>query len=138
MCKPKKDGGLGIRPLALMNQALLGKWLWRVGSESESLWRQLIVSKYSIKREGWEVESGVYKYSAIWKGICSVKEKFVQNIKFSVCSGNKIFFWFDTWVGDCPLKVKFPNLFSCAMDKEAKVGNCMEKIRESICLVSHV
>lgn len=25
-CKPRKCGGLGIKPLALMNQALLGKW----------------------------------------------------------------------------------------------------------------
>lgn len=36
---PKSKGGLGIRRLKQMNQALLGKWLWRFGEEPASLWR---------------------------------------------------------------------------------------------------
>ena len=32
VCKPKKDGGLGFKPMRLSNQALLGKWLWRRGN----------------------------------------------------------------------------------------------------------
>ena len=37
ICEPKKEGGLGIRPLKQLNHALLGKWLWRLGEEQESL-----------------------------------------------------------------------------------------------------
>lgn len=33
VCKPKREGGLGIRPLKLMTAALLGKWLWRLGED---------------------------------------------------------------------------------------------------------
>lgn len=39
ICQPKKNEGLGIRPLKIVNQTLLGKWLWRIGEESDSLWR---------------------------------------------------------------------------------------------------
>ena len=37
ICKPKERGGLGIRPLKQMNQALLGKWLLRIGDGSDRL-----------------------------------------------------------------------------------------------------
>lgn len=33
VCQMKRNGGLGIRPLKIVNQALLGKWLWRIGKE---------------------------------------------------------------------------------------------------------
>lgn len=38
-CEAKKDWGLGITPLRKMNQAILGKWLWRLGDESSGLWK---------------------------------------------------------------------------------------------------
>ena len=34
VCKPKKEGGMGIRPPKEMNLAHLGKWLWRIGDDS--------------------------------------------------------------------------------------------------------
>lgn len=35
ICKPKKNGGLSIKPLKVMNQALLGKWLQRLREDNE-------------------------------------------------------------------------------------------------------
>jgi len=39
-------GGLGIRRLGNFNSALLGKWLWRYGMETDALWRKVIEAKY--------------------------------------------------------------------------------------------
>lgn len=33
-CQPVARGGLGICSLSLVNNALLGKWLWRLGDSS--------------------------------------------------------------------------------------------------------
>ena len=37
VCKPLQVGGLGIRQLTSFNFALLGKWLWRYGMETDAL-----------------------------------------------------------------------------------------------------
>lgn len=37
VCKPVDCGGLGIRPISDMNKALLGKWIWKVGDNSQGL-----------------------------------------------------------------------------------------------------
>lgn len=41
----KACGGLGIKSIRDMNEALLMKWWWRYGTEKESLWRKVIKSK---------------------------------------------------------------------------------------------
>jgi len=33
----KHQGGLGIRPLCEMNDALKSKWLWRIAKEEDAL-----------------------------------------------------------------------------------------------------
>lgn len=39
VCKAKEEGGLGIRPLWQVNDALLGKWL---GDSSDGLWKDIL------------------------------------------------------------------------------------------------
>ena len=46
VCWPVEVGVLGIWRIGLFNQALLGKWLWRFGCETNRLWCQVIASKY--------------------------------------------------------------------------------------------
>ena len=100
ICKPKEEGGLGIRHLRQMNQSLLGMWLWRIGEGSDGLWRQVLDWKYSVPRNGWELQDAHKKSSAIWRGFLSVKKPFMENIKYQAGSGKMIIFWKDRWVGD--------------------------------------
>lgn len=52
-----------------MNFALLDKWLWRLGDGSEGLWWQLLLTKYVVQRDSWELKEALCKNSAFWKGI---------------------------------------------------------------------
>lgn len=109
------------------NNALLGKWLQRIGKDADSLWKNVILEKYDVRREGWDVEGPSYCFSNLWKGVVSIKNAFAGSIKYWVGSSNKVLFWHDTWVGDRPLAVQFPNLYRCARDTKAKVSDYMER-----------
>jgi hypothetical protein len=52
VCSPLTYGGLGVKNLILFNKALLGKWLWRFGTEEDHLWRRVIAAKYRLEWGG--------------------------------------------------------------------------------------
>ena len=98
ICAAKKDGGLGIRNLAIFNKALLGKWLWRFANENESLWKQIISSKYDLQDGGWCSKGVRDRYGVgVWKAIRNGWENFRSHSRFLVGDGTRVKFWKDLW-----------------------------------------
>ena len=70
VCKPLQVGGLGIRRLGSFNSALLGKWLWRYGIETDALWRRVIEVKYGNIWGGWCTKKVTSPYGVnLWRYI---------------------------------------------------------------------
>ncbi|MCH89732.1 LINE-1 reverse transcriptase like, partial [Trifolium medium] len=46
VCRPKIEGGLGVRDLKWFNLSLLAKWRWRLLLEGDSLWKNVLEAKY--------------------------------------------------------------------------------------------
>ena len=53
VCANKRNGGLGVRDLSMLNRALLCKWIWRFANEKNALWRNVIHWKFGEERGGW-------------------------------------------------------------------------------------
>ena len=70
VCLDRKMGGLGIKSLAILNNALLCKWIWRFANERDSLWRNVILWKFGEERGGWcsAISRDAYG-SGVWKEI---------------------------------------------------------------------
>lgn len=79
ICKPKEEGGLGIRPLKQMNQALWRKWLWRIGEESDGLWRQVLEMKYGLSRNGWDIQDATKLVSSLERNYLGQKPLYGQH-----------------------------------------------------------
>jgi hypothetical protein len=112
---PLQNGGLAIKNLRLFNQALLGKWIWRFGTEQDFLWRKVIEAKYGCARGDWisNPVNSLYGVS-LWKTISKDWPSFKQFISFDVGDGSGVSFWHDVWCGDRTLKEMYPALFAIA------------------------
>ena len=84
-------------------------------------------------RGGGRLKEGGRASSAWWRSICRLREGvgegranwFDSNTRRVVGNGRRTLFWHDIWVGDVPLKLKFPHIFDLSVHKECSV----EKMR---------
>ena len=74
ICKPKKEGGLGIRNLEAWNVVAIGKIAWHINRLSESLWVRCIHGVYT-KDGDWRLFNPPRTTSWALKKLCKVKEQ---------------------------------------------------------------
>ncbi|KAJ9704891.1 hypothetical protein PVL29_003103 [Vitis rotundifolia] len=122
VCSDKSKGGLGLRSLVILNKALLGKWIWRYACDKDSLWKQVIMTKYGQEGHGWRPKkaSGAGGVG-VWKEILKESEWCWGNMGFLAGKGSKIRFWTDTWCSDSALSQCFPSLFAMAAHRSSTV-----------------
>ncbi|WJZ83602.1 hypothetical protein VitviT2T_003270 [Vitis vinifera] len=122
VCSPKEEGGLGIRKIDLLNKALLGKWVWRYAYEKDNLWKTVIGVKYGQEGCGWKTKEVCGPFGVgLWKDIMKEVDWCWENIDFKVGKGNRVLFWTDKWCGNEALAQSYPQLFTLAGHKNAKI-----------------
>jgi hypothetical protein len=133
VCQPLKFGGLGFRNIRIFNQALLGKWLWRYGTETDAFWRSIIFSKYGDPQGGWITREAHGPHGvSLWKHIRKDWERFARHVYVEVGDGAKTRFWTDSWCGQGSLKDGYPELYCIARNKEALVKDHMQYHNERV------
>lgn len=130
ICKPKSEGGLGIRDLECFNKALVGKWIWRILNKKETLWVKILLSKYGSLEESRNVACGgrgALKVSNWWKELCrlywghegnGMRKEFLKKLG----RGEDTLFWHDLWIGEEILSLKFPRLYRISGQKNHKIS----------------
>lgn len=111
VCLPTCDGGLGIWTIKEVNDALLSKWLWRLGTEGDFLWKMILIHKYSVRNLKWEINHLPHRASGMWKATTVCVDKLKEEIRFKVGSGNKVKFWTEPWCDSSSLATRFPSLY---------------------------
>ena len=126
VCKPKEEGGLGVKDIRMFNCALLAKWKWRLLSEEKGIWKEILVSKYCLGEDRGQESSK--SHSWWWRDIfreCDEGESegwFQKSVAWKIGSGDKVRFWEDAWVENKKLKTLFPRLFSVSLDQGKTVA----------------
>uniref|UniRef100_A0A0D3E306 Reverse transcriptase domain-containing protein n=1 Tax=Brassica oleracea var. oleracea TaxID=109376 RepID=A0A0D3E306_BRAOL len=93
VCKPKEEGGLGLRDLEEVNKVSCLKLIWRILSARSSLWVQWI-HKYLIRKSSfWNVKETSSLGSWMWKKVLKLRPLALQLTKMEVNSGAWTSFW---------------------------------------------
>lgn len=126
----KENGGLDIESLEAFNQALILKWKWRFYNDNQALWVNVIKSIYGEEGGlGWTTGFRS-RNKGIWKNILgtinSLHDKNIISLNsFSKRVGNGMHtkFWKEIWIGETPLMLRYPRLFSLELNKDCTVAN---------------
>ena len=126
VCRPLQVGGLGIRRLGNFNSALLGKWLWRYGMETDALWRRVVEEKYGNIWGGWCTKKVTNPYGvSLWRYIRSGWLNFSKFLVYDVGDGTRVKFWKHVWCGDCTLQEAFLEFYCLSRSKDSSVAEVM-------------
>ncbi|GKD81131.1 RNA-directed DNA polymerase, eukaryota, reverse transcriptase zinc-binding domain protein, partial [Tanacetum coccineum] len=102
ICKPKDQGGLGLKNLGVWNEVLMIKHLWNVAVKKDTLWVKWIYMEKLKDRSIWEAQCDD-KSTVGWKNILSLKDKVRKHIGWKLGNGKSVNIWYDKWCSVSPL-----------------------------------
>uniref|UniRef100_A0A1D1ZAL7 LINE-1 reverse transcriptase n=1 Tax=Anthurium amnicola TaxID=1678845 RepID=A0A1D1ZAL7_9ARAE len=97
ICKPKEEGGLGIRSIGEWNKACIFAQLWDVLQKRTSLWIDWVYASYLSKTSIWMKKRRSYD-SWIWKHILDSRDTLKQHIHYVIGNGSSFSFLYDPWL----------------------------------------
>ena len=94
-CRPKLQGGLGFKNLANMIQACLLKLAWRLISEKDHLWAQVMFGKYGRNCDWLSKVDKKESDLILWKELCRIWHHLWEGLSWSIGNGKLVNFWTD-------------------------------------------
>jgi hypothetical protein len=98
ICAPKNEGGLGIRNLQAMNQALILMAAWRIADHPNDFLHAILKSKYFPDSSIWRPKPNTPK-SAFWSSVIKVLPILKAHSFYQISQGN-ISIWSTPWCED--------------------------------------
>ncbi|GKA14013.1 hypothetical protein Tco_0693659, partial [Tanacetum coccineum] len=102
ICKPKEQGGLGLKDLGVWNEVLMTKRLWNVVVKKDTLWIKQIYKEKLKDKSIWEAECDS-NCTMGWKNILSLRVKIRKHVRWKVGNGRSVNVWHENWCSVSPL-----------------------------------
>ncbi|KAG7533510.1 Reverse transcriptase zinc-binding domain [Arabidopsis thaliana x Arabidopsis arenosa] len=97
VCRPKKEGGLGLQSLEIANKTSCLKLIWKIVSGSDSLWVAWVSSILIKLKSFWTIKEDTKQGSWMWRKILKYRDIAKQFHKVEVLNGLTCSFWYDNW-----------------------------------------
>lgn len=128
VCKPKSQGGLGLKSVSLWNKALMIKHLWNIVSKKNSLWVNWI---YLYRLKGKCIWNITLRKGTpwSWKKLLDLRDMIREFIWVKIGNGKDCNIWFDRWHHSGPFckTITQSDLDMAGMDSNAKVADLIDE-----------
>jgi hypothetical protein len=111
VCRPKNEGGLGVRSIPTQNSCLLIKLLHRLHCATEESWPRWVWQAQAglpLEIDG----SGSLLLGAHWTSLRRLLPLYRSISRVKVGDGARTAFWLDWWLPSGPVATTMPELFS--------------------------
>lgn len=88
-----------------------------------SLCCELLRKKYLGHKSIFQIKNR--RGSQLWRSSLDVREWYQRGRVINIRAGLQTRFWHDCWLGNCPLKVSFPNLFEITSQPDIDVAHAI-------------
>ncbi|KAF9610198.1 hypothetical protein IFM89_021136 [Coptis chinensis] len=119
-CKPKEEGGMGIRRIKDINLSMLMKMGCAMLKKKDD-WSTFMQGKYRKRSGAWNKN----KHSTIWNGIRWALEEMQPHTIWVIDNGKQINVWKDKWLGNKSIKDMLPIDHSFWAGYNAKLSDCI-------------
>ena len=134
LCKPKSEGGMGFKNLALFNDALLAKQAWRLLHNKDSLFYRIFKSKFFP--HGSIMDAPVCSQgSYAWKSLLKGREVLRKGLRWRIGTGDVVNLWSNPWLpSTIQLLIQSPMVHDFANAKVCSVINPSYKSWDAVLL----
>lgn len=109
ICRPKSEGGLGIRLLEDFQTVFRLKQVWSLFTNSGSLWVAWLHGNVFSRKSYWLTDDAV-RFSRSVRSLLQLKPLLVDFMRCELRNGRNCSFWFDIWSDMGSLNAAFGDL----------------------------
>jgi len=116
VCKPKDQGGLGIKDMGIQNICLLLKLIHKLHCPTTSAWAQWVKERASVVTLTGDI------HGDHWNTLHSILPLYRAITTVNIGDGKSPSFWYAVWAGEDAFDEIYPTLHSHCTFKQASVS----------------
>ncbi|GJW53963.1 RNA-directed DNA polymerase, eukaryota, reverse transcriptase zinc-binding domain protein [Tanacetum coccineum] len=127
VCRPKSQGGLGLKSMHEWNVSLMAKHLWNIIIDKDTIWVKWVKIHKLKGKNLWDIELNK-GMSWSWKHLMSLRDKIREFVNVKIGNGKTCSVWFDKWHPRGPLSKLIDHrvIYLAGLDINAKVIDLIE------------
>ncbi|GAV88569.1 hypothetical protein CFOL_v3_31991 [Cephalotus follicularis] len=120
VCKPKEEGGLGLRRSTDCNKAAVMKLIWEILTNKQTLWVRWCKAEILKGQSLWQMERK-QGLSVTWKFLLNLRNLISANLVYSIGHNSSWSLWNDPWLHNRSLFERLGNraIYDSGLSREA-------------------